>query len=76
LLHTPVLFSLHTQSEHDDAMLQLPDELQSTTQSPPAHVRFTEPAPLLLTLHSPCGQSRLQEPGPLHAKTQPLPVHV
>jgi hypothetical protein len=72
----PVLFSLQTQSEHDDSMLQLPAPLQSMTQSPPGQFKFVEPAPVEVTLHPPCGHSRLQEPVPLQRNAHPLPEHV
>jgi hypothetical protein len=57
-------------------MLHEPELLQSSVQSPPAHLRFTVPEPLFETLHSPSGQSKLHVPGPWHANVQPLPLHV
>jgi hypothetical protein len=74
-VHVPVAFSLHVQFVHA-SMLHVPELLQSSVQSPPAHVRFTVPEPLFETLHSPSGQSKLHVPGPAHANVQPLPVHV
>lgn len=56
-------------------MLQLPAPRQSIVQPPPAHVRFTDPGPVAVTVHFPSGQAKLQLPELEHWKEHPPPMH-